>query len=177
MSEENISKIFTEGRQRLLSIARHILGDRIKAEDVIQDAFCRLWPNAVNIRSDEDAARIASVTVRNLCIDTIRVDSRYSDEDPAESSIGQADLSYNQESDDAKERFDEVCRIINSRLTASQQAILQRHDIDGCSYKELATEMGATEEALRQQLSRARKAVRDCYRSSTEHISQIHRYE
>lgn len=42
MEKDNVLTIFTRIRQRLHSTARNIAGQN-NADDVLQDAFCKLW--------------------------------------------------------------------------------------------------------------------------------------
>lgn len=81
------------------------------------------------------------------------------------------DLSYSQTQHDeeVQDQYDVVSQIIQSRLSPLQQRILQRHDAEGCSYQQLAIEEQMTEVAIRQQLSRARRTVRECYRELEIH--------
>lgn len=59
-------------RQRLLAIARQLLGNDDDAVDALQDAFVGLWTRADSL-SDERHARGATViSVRNASIDLLR---------------------------------------------------------------------------------------------------------
>lgn len=164
MAQETLTIVFTKGRKRLLSLARRMLGDYDSAEDALQDAFCRLWPSADHIRTVNDAEQLATTTVHNLCIDQLREEQRHPAEEIAEQPLDDMAFTQAQHDEAVEDQFYVVNRIIQSRLTPLQQRILRRHDAEGCSYQQLAIEEQMTEAAIRQQLSRARRTVRDTYK-------------
>jgi RNA polymerase sigma-70 factor (ECF subfamily) len=63
-----------------------------------------------------------------------------------------------------KETFSIVERIINQELTPLQQKIIQLREYEGKSFEEIACDLGMQPAAVRMQLSRARKTIRECYR-------------
>lgn len=67
-----------------------------------------------------------------------------------------------------EERFRMVERIIELRLTPLQQQILHMKEYDGKTYSEIAESLGMQEPAVRMQLSRARKEIRECYLKQME---------
>ena len=67
-----------------------------------------------------------------------------------------------------EERFRAVERIIAQRLTPLQQQILRMKEYEGRKYNEIADILGMQEPAVRMQLSRARKEIRECYLKQME---------
>ena len=57
-----------------------------------------------------------------------------------------------------------VRTLIERELTPIQQEILQRRDYNGEEYASIAGDLGMQETAVRMQLSRARKTIREMYR-------------
>ncbi len=76
MSEKNLIETFTKWRSRYLRQALRILPSVEDAEDVLQDAFVRLWPLSKNINSDHEATALTYITVRNLSVDRYRASRR-----------------------------------------------------------------------------------------------------
>lgn len=165
MAQETLTIVFTRGRTRLMSLARRILGNEESAEDALQDAFCRLWPSAKSIQTETEAEKLANATLHNICIDKVREEERHTTEEIDERTMDSMSYDEAQTLEERQEQYEAIHQIIQSRLTPLQQRILQRHDAEGCSYEQLAIEERMTEMALRQQLSRARRTVRDCYRA------------
>lgn len=160
MSKDSLIRSFTSGRLRLRSMARRLLADSDEAEDALQDAFVRLWTQAETLDIGDDADPLAATAVRNLCIDRLRHRASNVDLDEAADCSGDDLL----EATTQQSRVELVQRIVKKRLTPLQQRIFQAHDIEECSYADIARTEDMTEQALRQQLSRARKTIRECYR-------------
>ena len=165
MNENNLINTFTRGRSRLLQMARRLLESQDDAEDALQEAFSRLWPRAETLRSEVEAEKLATVTVRNISIDQLRRQSDHPSADigdlPNDSSLT-TDIEAEQE---RREQYEIVQQLITQRLTPLQQRILRMHDMEEQSYAEIAQQEGMLEAAIRMQLSRARKTIRECYRA------------
>lgn len=158
-------------RYKLRHLSRSITHNDDEADDALQDAFERLWIRRTKITSGEEAAALMTKTVRNLSIDTLRrravnateaIDERCADTTSAE----------NDNTDKTEERFLRVQQIVHSMLSPSQQQILRMRDYEGRDYEEIAQELRLSPTAVRMQLSRARKTVREVYILSTKKSSQ-----
>ena len=165
MNENNLINTFTRGRSRLLQMARRLLESQDDAEDALQEAFSRLWPRAETLRSEVEAEKLATVTVRNISIDQLRRQSDHPNADigdlPNDSSLT-TDTEAEQE---RREQYEIVQQLVAQRLTPLQQRILRMHDMEEQSFAEIAQQEGMLEAAIRMQLSRARKTIRECYRA------------
>lgn len=164
MSKESLIRSFTAGRLRLSQMARRLLADSDDAEDALQDAFVRLWTHADALDIGSDADPLATAAVRNTCIDRLRHRSH--------SGVCYVDIDEASEccADDAgqveeqRSRLEVVEQIIDTRLTPLQRRVLRLHDVEGRSYTEISHMEHISEQALRQHLSRARKAIRECFK-------------
>ena len=165
MSDNNLITTFTKGRSRLLQMARCLLENQEDAEDALQEAFCRLWPRAETLRSEAEAAKLATVTVRNISIDQLRRQSDHPNSDigelPNDSSLT-TDTDVEQ---GRREQYEIVQQLIAQRLTPLQQRILRMHDMEDQNYAEIAKQEGMLEAAVRMQISRERKTISECYRA------------
>lgn len=157
MKRDKVVSIFTHLHQRLHTTARNIAGDD-NADDILQDAFCKLW-TLKNLPSDQQQTeKIASTIVRNVSIDY-----RRSAERKTQDSIDKADTENSQEND-IRELFVTVKNIIELQLSDMQRQVLWMRDYEGYSFAEVAEKMCITEENARQILSRARKTIRETYK-------------
>lgn len=157
MKRDKVVSIFTHLHQRLHTTARNIAGDD-NADDILQDAFCKLW-TLKNLPSDQQQTeKIASTIVRNVSIDY-----RRSAERKTQSSIDKADTENSQDND-MRELFVTVKHIIELQLSDMQRQVLWMRDYEGYSFAEVAEKMCITEENARQILSRARKTIRETYK-------------
>lgn len=133
----------------MMNVARRYLADD-DAEDTVQDVLLRLWQMVDKLRMPVDG--LASVLVRNLCVDKVR--RRH------------PTLALTETSDDGDreqdERIERMMGIIES-LPSLQQTILRLRHMEGMEMKDIAEITGSSEVALRKALSRARQAVRQQY--------------
>ena len=167
MSDEFLTSTFTELRKGFLRLASRFLPNEEDASDALQDAFCRLWPKRNQIHSSKEAEALAVTTIRNLCIDQIRKDKINVVELDAERDAKPSETI--EERITQEELYREVEEIINRQLSKVQQQILREKEYEGKSMEEIAHTLGMQPSAVRMQLSRARKIIRECYRNRHSH--------
>ena len=159
MSEEQLTRTFTAMRRKFLHIATLFLPQKEDAEDALQDAFCRLWSRRDNINSDSEAEALTTTTIRNICIDRLR--KQRLDTVPI-------DEEHDETPDDSHEEretlLQEIDDIIKRELTPQQQKIIAAREYEGKSIEEIADTLNMQPTAVRMQLSRARKRIREIYK-------------
>lgn len=152
-------------RPKLLGMAhRYLAGD--EAEDMVQDAMLRLWTMRAELRMPIDG--LAVLLVRHLRTDRLRRDKRAAvvsiDDDAA------VPVMFADDSGDAgtSERVARVMAIA-SLLPDMQQLVFRMRHVDGMEMGDIAAVTGCSEAAVRQALSRARRAIRDRYNKEERH--------
>lgn len=141
-------------RLRLKAGAGKLFADAEAAEDALQDAFVRLW-GRYEIRSGREAEALLTRTVRNVSIDQLRKRKTV----PLAGDLPEEDVSENREA-----LFRRVEEMVDSELTDLQRLIVRRHEYEGLTLERIAEELGMQPPAVRMQLSRARKTIREQYR-------------
>ena len=68
-----------------------------------------------------------------------------------------------------QELFQEVEELIDRQLSPIQRLILRKKEYEEESIEEIAKELDMQQAAVRMQLSRARKIIRECYRNRHSH--------
>ena len=159
MSDSTLTSAFTTLRQKILSFATRLFPSEEDADDALQDAFCKLWPKRDEIKSLSQAEALAKVTVRNIAIDAHRKRNNH----PTDELSENINISEEEDNSDKNKQFDLVKQIIDSELTESQRTILRLRDFEETPFAEIAKTLGIEETAVRAQLSRARKKIRECY--------------
>lgn len=157
MSEQTLISAFSRWRNRLLRQALRFLPSKEDAEDVLQDAFIRLWAKAEQIETERDAASLATVVIRNMAVDHYRQQKRK----PQTTDVEMLDLQ--EETADLDERRQLVDEIMQRVLTPLQLRIVELREYEGLGYDEVASILGMQQPAVRMQLSRARRAIREEY--------------
>lgn len=165
MQQNNFLSVFERGRRRLLETARSFLGSTEDAEDVLQDVFIKLWQKRLDVQPREMEAFI-SRAVHNQSIDELRRRRKRTE--------GVVEMFPDVEEKEEPDIFPAVQQIIESALTPLQKDILESHDVNGESYEDIAERLDMQPPAIRMQLSRARKTIRDQYRQlNMQHDEQI----
>jgi RNA polymerase sigma-70 factor (ECF subfamily) len=146
-------------RNRLLTYARRLLGDAAEAEDIVQEVYVKLWHMRGELPSCNSIKALSVQITKNLCLN--RMKQRR--DRIRETLDGRAVLSEEPEPDVALEQKDtveQVMRMIDG-LPDLQRAILRMRHLDGLEVEEIAELTGSNPEAVRMNLSRARKKVKE----------------
>ena len=154
LSEEVLTTAFVRLRKKFLQQARTMLPSLEDAEDALQEAFVRLWPNAEKLLTQKDVEAVTKVTIRHIAIDQSRR------KQPSELVVEEA------RSDDLddKERLAQAEMLMQQLLTPLQRDIIRLREYEDRPYSEVAATLNMTETAVRMQLSRARKILREAWK-------------
>lgn len=155
MTEQEYNEQAAALRPQLLAMAKGYLGSD-DAEDAVQDTLLKLWTMRSELRSP--MLSLARVLTRNTCVDRLR---------RAKDTVGMDSLKAVPAETDSSDgglggQVDRMMAVIDT-LTASQQVVLRLYHMEGMSTKEIAQLLGNGDAAVRQALSRARRAVLEIY--------------
>lgn len=136
-------------------------GDSQRAEDAVQDTMLRLWDHRGQLATVSSLKAYAIRAVRNRCLELIRSAAPEADvDDPAtRTAVDAASVSPQQAATEASDQLELASRLI-SRLPESQQEILRMRAFADLDNEEIAQTLGINNATVRQQLSRARKTLR-----------------
>ena len=161
MAKDYLTDAFVRLRQKLKGISGGMLPDPGGAEDVLQDSFVRLWRRQYPIGSEKEAEALLTRTVRNASLN----ERRRMRTVPLEKEV--LDDSPGQESREERERtYDEMHRKIEKTLTETQRFILEEKEYGGRTLEDIAKELKMEPAAVRMQLSRARKTLRETLKNT-----------
>jgi RNA polymerase sigma-70 factor (ECF subfamily) len=149
-----LTETYQRIRQRLKVGAGKLLADAEAAEDALQDAFVRLW-GRYQVRNGREAEALLTRTVRNVSIDQIRKRKTV----PLAGDLPEEDVGDNREA-----LFRRVEEMVDNELTDLQRRIIRLHEYEGLTLEKIAEELGMQPPAVRMQLSRARKTIRELYK-------------
>ncbi|MCD8264381.1 MAG: RNA polymerase sigma factor [Tannerellaceae bacterium] len=157
-------------REKLLNFSFKLMEDRAEAEDIVQEAFLKLWCIWHKLDEYRSVEALAMQVTKNLALDKLR--ARRPEEIPVENlqfEAGPADPSRRLEEQEAVEHI----RSLIGELPSLQQAIIRMKDIEGYELAEIAEITGTQIEAVRVNLLRARKKVREQFL----HLNKMKQYE
>ncbi len=149
-------QLVVQHASQMLGLAHRMLGDQAFSEDVVQEAFLRLWRQARRWRPDARVATWLYRVVHNLCIDELRTRRKLSDEEPpdrADTADGPMMIEHR----------GQVARQVNAAiadLPPRQRAAITLVYHQEMSNIEAAAVMDVTVEALESLLVRARRKLR-----------------
>ena len=157
ISESKLREWMTRLGPRLLNVSFGICHDRHRAEEIVQEAFVKLW------RQPPDAGEVAYSSwlrrvVTNLSINYIKRAKKPSalpefSTDPALTTPGDEHDRIDQ-----RDNVDRV-RLAMSRLDEQKRAILMLRGYEQLSYEELAEHLGIPIGTVMSRLNRARTAL------------------
>ena len=145
-------------KHKLYRLSLRLLGRVEEAEDSVQDALVKLWNRREELNNYSSIEAFAMAITKNLCLDRIRSKSfrteRLSDRQA---------LTLKQDPEELLEKndFTAFVRKIIDNLPEQQKVIMHMRDIEGLEYEQIAEVMELNINAVRVNLSRARKKVRD----------------
>lgn len=167
MERSVLTSIFVRFRENLRGIAAGITGSRDEADDVLHDAFCKLWMNHRDIQTETDALRLSYTAVKHTAIDAVRVRKAHPTVSEELVTTMASDPNAVTENEN-KELCDALLSLSRKVLKDKYYQIFIMHDVENLSYPEIAENLGLTQENVRAYLSRARKTIREVYRNNYE---------
>ena len=160
----DLGAFYTEHRAELNAHASRVLKDRIKAEEITQDALIKFMLAAPELESTEHALAYLHRTIENLCIDYFRAEGRRPNLVLLDDSTAEVEATWQNNGDhSATMSAAEDAAIIRQALallSPAERAALVMWEIEGRSREEIASVLGIKESAVRHTVSRARASMR-----------------
>ena len=156
MEQKEFETLIRQIRPKLYAEALRLLTDGDEAEDVTQETILKLWTIRQQLEAYRSVEALAVVMVRRLALSRKRVATTI----PL-SNWQQTDTDSIDSPEDLLISREEETKVIKmiSTLPDAQQTVLRMKHIDGLETSEIARITGSSEEAIRQNLSRARKRI------------------
>ena len=151
MTSEELNIAFIELKDAAYRYAVALLGNRVEAEDAVQDLYEKLWRRRLLIRQKSFSALLMT-SVRNICMDRLRDRERRRSElivepPPAEPSSTDEDISA-------------IIHRLIEQLPDKEREVIHLRDVEEWQFEDIATTMGISENAARMALSRARQKIK-----------------
>lgn len=158
MDAESFKEEFLPYHRKLYCIAYRLLENAVDAEDLLQEAYLKLWDkrNALAVISNPEAFCVT--LVKNMCFDLLRSRNYSLSKQCVE--LTEVNMVSQADNFEAKDEVMLVRHII-AHLPEQQQRVVTLRDVQGCSYKEIERLTGLNAINVRVLLSRARKKIRE----------------
>ncbi len=155
MNTDNLTSSFLALRDKLHRSALGFLKNDEDARDALQDAFFNLWRSG-EVETKAEARNKLFAVLRNICIDRLRK--------PKTFPLSEIDIDKLETLSDSFEDIEEYESMLTAGLTHIQMQIYSLVIHDGIEYDAIAKSLNMKVEAVRMNMSRARKKIRDNYK-------------
>ena len=144
-------------REKVYRLSLRMLRCDAEAEDTAQEVMLKLWTMRHQLATYRSVEALAIQITKNICINKLRTRKRSSNDafDTMQESTPTPDLQL-----ETADTMETVACIIE-RLPETQRMVIRLRDIEGYQPAEIAEILGCEESAVRMNLSRARKKVRE----------------
>ncbi len=150
-------------KNKLFRFAKRYLEHTEEAEDVVQEVFIKLWIRREKLDEYRSVEALAMITTKNMCLDKIK-SRRY----PVDPIDDHRRFLENLPEEQKRDYSDEILMVRKAMksLPQQQQMIIQLRDIEGYDFESIAEILEMNENAIRVNLSRARKRIRELITTS-----------
>lgn len=159
MEIEKFRTIVLPLREKLLAMARKMLPNDNDAEDAVQETMIRIWQAKSKLIIHPNLGGYAMQTLKNICIDKIKEEKHNISLDNLQ--IDSNTISPHRHLENCND-VDIVKQIIE-KLPELQKLIITMRDVEEYELEDIATITGSNVAAVKVNLSRARKKVRDIF--------------
>ena len=159
MSHEEFSNIYLPFSSKMYALAYNILRNSDEARDCVQDVYAELWQRRNSIDRDKSPLPLVLTMVRNNCFDKLK--GKHTENNDL------ADILLDNKTEDsinASSTLTEVMKMI-SMLPKDQQKVPRLRTIDGLEIQQIEEITHFSRENIYTLLSRARKTLRDNFKS------------
>ncbi len=149
-------------KDKIARLAFYLLGNNEEAEDATQEVFLKLWHIKDELEVVDNMQAFALRITRNLCLDKIRAQNRRLQKNEA------IEESLKERADNPHEQTEirDLLSVIKKQIAAlpeTQRTVITLRDIEGLEFDEIAEITGMNENAIKVNLSRARKKIRSLF--------------
>ena len=151
-------------KNELYRMALRITMNAADAEDVVQETMMKVWNRRDQWEQIESIEAFCLTICRNLSLDKVRrMDNQTQSLDAAYDPKDLGVASNPEEQAIQSDRIRLVRQMI-SQLPEKQRSCMQLRDMEGKSYKDIATILDITEEQVKVNIFRARQTIREKFK-------------
>lgn len=157
MELETFNRKIVPMRMRLIVRARQLTGNDDSAEDLVQEVLLKLWGMRDELDRHTNHEALAMTILRNMATDRWR---RQKIRRGDMATVEVCGTSSGEERTEAADDIRLIERIVNA-LPPLQSRVFRMKEMEGYEADEIMVITGCTPESLRQNLSRARRRIRE----------------
>ena len=151
-------------KNELYRMALRITMNPAEAEDVVQETMMKVWNKRDSWEQIDSIEAFCLTICRNLSLDKVRrMDNQTQSLDASIQPHDHRVASNPEEQTIQNDRVRLVRQLINA-LPEKQRSCMQLRDMEGKSYKDIATILDITEEQVKVNIFRARQTIREKFK-------------
>lgn len=163
MDANDFKKQFLPYQRRLYRTAFQLMGNAQDAEDIVQEAYLKLWKRRNELPPDIINMEAYCITlIKNLCYDTLR-GTHFDEDGRPQEELNIANSTNVADDIDTRDEANQILRLIDGLPQQQRQVILMR-DVNDQPYEEIEETTGLSAVNIRVLLSRARKKIREQFK-------------
>lgn len=156
---ESYRKVYLHWRKPIYKFVLNLIGDEEEADDITQEIFTVLWNYRQRIDPDRNIRAFLFLVARRAAYKSNRanqVRKRYAN------SVWREEIDHYTSHDIVVEKEMELLqKALLRRMPVGQRKIFEMNHNEGLSAEEIAERLGIKRESVYNQLSKARKTMRD----------------
>ncbi|MFY0688188.1 MAG: sigma-70 family RNA polymerase sigma factor [Cyclobacteriaceae bacterium] len=166
MHTNEFKEMVSQHKNRLFRQANWMLHNVEDAEDLVQEVFIKLWNMRDKVDEYKSVEGLLVTMTKNLCLNKIKAKKIAGNDEQLPRLISHhagTDIRLEQ-----REQLNLVEQAIDE-LPEQQQLVLQMRAVEAMETREIADQLGETENNIRVLLSRARKKLKTRFQTSYIH--------
>lgn len=152
MGLDLMTSSFMSLRDKLHHIAKRYLQNDEDAQDALQDTWLKLSDKG-DVETSQEARNKLVAVLRNICIDQLRKKRTVPIDTITSNNVPQCRMET--------EDIELLEHLLQQQLTPLQRQIFNLVTHEGCDYEQIAKRLSMTVEAVRMNMSRTRKKIRE----------------
>lgn len=165
MDAEEFKRRFLPLHPQLYRAAYALMQNAEDAEDIVQEAYLKLWDKRDTLDIHTNPAAYCTTLVRHLSLDQLQT-KHYTAETPLPDNPTYPSDWNTEQRLEARDQWMHLRQLI-AHLPDTPRKVLWLRDVQECSMEEIARSTGLTDVNIRSILSRTRKKIREQFNRLT----------
>lgn len=157
MNQKEFLETVLPVKDKLYRLAKRLLVSSEEAEDAVQEVFLKLWKGKEKMKEYSNPEAFAVTMTKNYCLDRLK------SKQASNLKIVHSNYQHSDNLQKKVELNDSVSMVfkVMDTLPEKQRMVMQLRDIEQFEFHEISEMLDINETAIRVNLSRARKTVRE----------------
>jgi RNA polymerase sigma factor (sigma-70 family) len=147
-------------KNKLYRLANWLLGDTEEAADAVQETYIKLWKMNHQREKYHNTEALAMTITKNYCLDQLKSKRWKTVSFDKSKHAPNMPIHNNTQTKVELDEAQNMIKLFVSQLPQQQQIVMQLRDVEQMEFEEIEAITGMNQNAIRVNLSRARKTIR-----------------